>query len=145
VPDEPNVAKRDQVRAERKTGQRSSRVVALGNRLTDQPEPFTIAPLPSRPIASPATAATRLSTGCAPPGLLTPADVHRGRAEQRFEARAAVLAAAHAVHLERFPAGPPHPPARSVEVWINPPKIAAPLQTSSAILPSPLARAGAFA
>jgi len=55
-------------------------------------------------------------------GLLTPADVHHGRAEQRVAARATVLATAYAAHPERFPAGQPHPPARPVEVWINPPK-----------------------
>jgi putative transposase len=55
-------------------------------------------------------------------GLLTPADVHHGLAEQRVAARTSVLAAAHAAHPERFPAGPPQPPARPVEVWINPPK-----------------------
>jgi len=55
-------------------------------------------------------------------GLLTPADVHYGVAEQRVAARALVLATAYAAHPERFPAGPPQPPARPVEVWINPPK-----------------------
>src|SRR5437870_4401801 len=55
-------------------------------------------------------------------GLLTPADVHHGLAEQRVAARAAVLTAAYAVHPERFPAGLPHPPARPVELWINPPE-----------------------
>ena len=54
-------------------------------------------------------------------GLLTPADVHHGVAEERVAARATVLAAAHAAHPERFPAGRPHPPARPGEVWINPP------------------------
>ena len=54
-------------------------------------------------------------------GLLTPADVHHGVAEQRIAARAVVLTAAYAAHPERFPAGQPHPPARPVEVWINPP------------------------
>jgi putative transposase len=54
--------------------------------------------------------------------LLTPADVHHGAAEQRVAARATVLATAYAAHPERFPAGRPHPPARPVEVWINPPK-----------------------
>jgi putative transposase len=79
-------------------------------------------------------------------GPLTPADVHHGLAEQRVAARAAVLATAYAAHPERFPVWPPHPPACPMEVWINPPKIPAPLQTSSALLPpSPLARAGAFA
>jgi len=78
-------------------------------------------------------------------GLLTPADVHHHLAEQRVAARAAVLATAYAAHPERFPAGPPHPPAGPMEVWINPPKIPTPLQTPSAISSSPLARAGAFA
>ena len=58
-------------------------------------------------------------------GLLTPADVHHGRAGQRVAARATVLATAYAAHPERFPAGRPHPPARPVEVWINPPKLRA--------------------
>jgi putative transposase len=78
-------------------------------------------------------------------GLLTPFDVHHGLAEQRVAARAAVLTAAYAAHPERFPAGQPHPAACPMEVWINPPKIPAPLRTSSGLLPSPLARAGAFA
>jgi putative transposase len=55
-------------------------------------------------------------------GLLTPADVHHGLAEKRVAARAAALAMAYAAHPERFPSGAPHPPARPVEVWINPPK-----------------------
>jgi len=70
-------------------------------------------------------------------GLLTPADVHQGVAEQRVAARATVLATAYAEHPERFPAGLPHPPARPVEVWINPPKISAPVRTSSAIPRTP--------
>ena len=40
-------------------------------------------------------------------GLLTPFDVHHGRAEQRVAARAAVLATAYGVHPERFPGGLP--------------------------------------
>ena len=55
-------------------------------------------------------------------GLLTPYDVHHGLVEQRVEARAIVLATAYAAHPARFPAGPPQPPARPTEVWINPPK-----------------------
>ena len=55
-------------------------------------------------------------------GLLTPADVHHGLAEQRVAARATVLATAYAAHPERFPGGLPHPPAPPVEVWINRPK-----------------------
>jgi len=62
-------------------------------------------------------------------GLLTPADVHHGLAEQRVAARASVLAAAHPAHPERFPAGPPQPPALPVEVWINPPKTRATEET----------------
>src|SRR4030095_16461588 len=56
------------------------------------------------------------------PGLLTPADVHHGLAEQRVAARATVLASAYAAHPERFPAGPPAPAALPTTVWINPPK-----------------------
>jgi putative transposase len=55
-------------------------------------------------------------------GLLPPADVHFGRAATRVAARAAVLAAAHAAHPERFVRGMPHPPALPSAVWINPPK-----------------------
>jgi putative transposase len=54
-------------------------------------------------------------------GLLTPADVHHGVAEQRVAARATVLATAYAAHPERFSAGPPTPAAMPTEVWINPP------------------------
>ena len=38
-------------------------------------------------------------------GLLTPADVHHGLAEQRVAARRTELCAANAAHPERFPAG----------------------------------------
>jgi hypothetical protein len=55
-------------------------------------------------------------------GLLTPADVHHGLAEQRVATRATVLAAAYAAHPERFPAGLPQPLAYPKEVWINPPR-----------------------
>jgi len=55
-------------------------------------------------------------------GLLTPADVHHGLAEQRVAARATVLATAYAAHPERFSAGPPASTAMPTEVWINPPK-----------------------
>ena len=64
-------------------------------------------------------------------GLLTPADVHHGQAEQRVAARATVLAAAYAAHPERFPAGAPQPRALPGEVWINPPK---PRATEEALL-----------
>ena len=65
-------------------------------------------------------------------GLLTPADVHHGRAEQRVAARAIVLATAYATHPERFPAGPPAPGAMPTEVWINPPKRSAPAEVALA-------------
>ena len=54
-------------------------------------------------------------------GFLTPADVHHGRAVERLAARAAVLAAAHAHHPERFVRGFPKPPPLPSAVWINPP------------------------
>ena len=54
-------------------------------------------------------------------GLLTPADVHLGRAASRIAARAEVLAAAYAAHPERFVGGVPHPAAAPTAVWINPP------------------------
>ena len=54
-------------------------------------------------------------------GLLTPHDVHYGLAEERVAARTGVLAAAYAVHPERFVAGVPQHPSRPTEVWINPP------------------------
>lgn len=55
-------------------------------------------------------------------GLLTPADVHYGRAPAIAEQRAAVLATAHAAHPERFTRGLPTPPALPTAVWINKPK-----------------------
>jgi len=64
-------------------------------------------------------------------GLLTPYDVHYGLAAARVAARAETLAAAHAVHPERFPRGVPQPPARPTAVWINPPK---PRATEEALL-----------
>jgi len=55
-------------------------------------------------------------------GLLTPEDVHLGRAASRLEARAEVLALAYAAHPERFVRGLPKPAAPPTAVWINPPK-----------------------
>lgn len=78
-------------------------------------------------------------------GLLTPADVHHGLAEQRVAARASVLATVYATHPERFPAGPPHPPTHPGEVWINPPQRLVPSQTLSPPPLSALAQAAAFA
>jgi putative transposase len=53
--------------------------------------------------------------------LLTPADVHHGRASQVITARAAVLDGAYAKHPERFVRKPPQPPRLSEAVWINKP------------------------
>jgi putative transposase len=53
--------------------------------------------------------------------LLTPADVHHGRAEQVTLARGAVLEGAFAAHPERFVRKPPQPPRLPEAVWINKP------------------------
>lgn len=55
-------------------------------------------------------------------GLLTPADVHFGRAEQVFQQRQPVLQMAYKEHPERFVKGLPQPPQLPGAVWINPPK-----------------------
>jgi putative transposase len=53
--------------------------------------------------------------------MLTPHDVHHGLAKERTTKRAAVLAAAHLAHPERFVRGVPVPHSPPREVWINPP------------------------
>jgi putative transposase len=53
--------------------------------------------------------------------LLTPADVHSGRAGQVTTARAVVLDGAYAAHPERFVRKPPTPPRPPEQVWINKP------------------------
>jgi putative transposase len=55
-------------------------------------------------------------------GLLTPADVHRGRAAEVTAARQITLTRAYEVHPERFVRRPPTPPALPTAVWINPPR-----------------------
>jgi hypothetical protein len=55
--------------------------------------------------------------------LLTPADVHYGRAAAKTAQRAAALAAAHGRHPERFVHGVPLPPVLPAAVWINKPKL----------------------
>jgi putative transposase len=50
-----------------------------------------------------------------------PADVHYGRAERVYQARAEVLAAAYHRHPHRFVHRPPTPPVVPTTVWINPP------------------------
>lgn len=53
--------------------------------------------------------------------LLTPADVHHGRATEVVAARAHVLINAYAANPERFVRKPPAPPALSAASWINKP------------------------
>ena len=54
--------------------------------------------------------------------MLTPQDVHYGRAPQILAARGVVLDAAYALHPERFVNRPPRPGVLPPAVWINPPK-----------------------
>jgi putative transposase len=54
--------------------------------------------------------------------LLTPADVHYGRAGQVLAQRQEVLRLAFEKHPERFVKGLPAPPSLPAEVWINAPK-----------------------
>ena len=56
--------------------------------------------------------------------MLTPDDVHHGRAQRILEQRERTLRAAWAQHPERFVRGPPKPQALPKEVWINPPTAA---------------------
>jgi len=55
-------------------------------------------------------------------GLLPPEVVHYGQAQAAYDARAQVLAAAHAAHPERFVRQAPRPPQLPTAAWINPPK-----------------------
>jgi len=57
-------------------------------------------------------------------GLMTPADVHHGRAHGVRVHRARTLDAAYLLHPERFVRKPPAPPALPTAVWINPPQAA---------------------
>jgi putative transposase len=54
-------------------------------------------------------------------GLMTPATVHAGRAQQVIDNRRQVLHVAYALHPERFVRGCPEPPSLPEEVWINKP------------------------
>ncbi len=54
-------------------------------------------------------------------GLMTPADVHYGRAEQLTTARRQILLEAQRAHPERFVRGTPQPPVLPPQAWINPP------------------------
>jgi len=53
--------------------------------------------------------------------MLTPHDVHTGKAAKRLTARAAILAQAYQRHKERFVRGKPTPKELVREVWINKP------------------------
>ena len=53
--------------------------------------------------------------------LLTPEDVHYGRAEKIITDRQKVLTRFYEAHPERFVNGPPQHPVLASEVWINPP------------------------
>jgi len=55
-------------------------------------------------------------------GLMTPAAVHYGQAQQLHAARGHVLDAAFAAHPERFVRKPPVPPKLATAAWINKPK-----------------------
>ena len=57
-------------------------------------------------------------------GLMTPADVHHGRAHGVRDHRARTLDAAYLLHPERFVRKPPAPPALPTAAWINPPQAA---------------------
>jgi putative transposase len=59
-------------------------------------------------------------------GLLTPADVHLGRAAEVLQQRQIVLQQAYDRHPERFVRGTPRPAALPTAVWINPPQQAQP-------------------
>ena len=54
--------------------------------------------------------------------LLTPADVHFGRSDERRDVRRNVLHAAYAAHPERFVDGAPEPLELAPAVFINPPE-----------------------
>jgi len=55
-------------------------------------------------------------------GMMTPASVHEGRAEEVYAARQAVLDGAFRANPERFPKGRPKPPAMPSSAWINRPR-----------------------
>ena len=73
--------------------------------------------------------------------LLTPADVHYGRADERLELRARVLEAAFQAHPERFKGRRPVPGVLPEAVWINPPPKTTPEDAPGATI-SPSSDAG---
>ena len=73
-------------------------------------------------------------------GLMTPADVHYGRAEQLTTARRQILLEAHRTHPERFVRGTPQPPVLPLQAWINPP----PKKRRSRMSQEPISRRGPY-
>lgn len=65
-------------------------------------------------------------------GLLTPADVHYGRAQTVIQQRQLVLQAAYQKNPERFVKGLPKPLQLPEAVWINPPKTKAEIENGLA-------------
>jgi len=55
-------------------------------------------------------------------GLMTPYDIHSGRALEKWMRRAKALEAAYFAHPERFPHGMPTPPPLPIAAYINKPK-----------------------
>ena len=72
--------------------------------------------------------------------LLTPADVHWGRAEAVRWERQRVLATAYAAHPERFVKGLPVAPQPPKSVWINPPTTPSPVSSEMSGSPCPVRR-----
>lgn len=69
-------------------------------------------------------------------GLLTPADVHFGRAQAILDQRQQVLHAAYLKNPERFVKGPSIPTQVPTAVWINPPNMHSPSEKPSPSSPS---------
>jgi putative transposase len=69
-------------------------------------------------------------------GLLTPADVHFGRAQTILDQRQQVLHAAFLKNPERFVKGPSIPTQVPTAVWINPPNLPLPAEKPSPSSPS---------
>jgi len=61
-------------------------------------------------------------------GLMTPDQIHFGRANAIYDARQTILDAAFLEALECFVRRPPKPPQGPNAVWINPPKNTPPSQ-----------------
>jgi len=69
-------------------------------------------------------------------GLLTPADVHFGRAQAMLDQRQQVLQIAYQKNPERFVKGPPRPAQLPAAVWINPPASAPKMDVMEAAIKS---------